>query len=61
GREKGSQNVQSPSPVLGEGFRVRAAPAGCTPDASTLGLGLATFFVSWVRSSLGLPLKAGQD
>jgi len=29
-REKGSR-IQSPSPLLGEGFRVRATKVGCTP------------------------------
>jgi hypothetical protein len=29
GREKGSR-IQSPSPALGEGFRVRATKVGCT-------------------------------
>ncbi|OLP18897.1 hypothetical protein BST81_08250 [Leptolyngbya sp. 'hensonii'] len=34
-REKGSQ-IQSPSPVLGEGFRERATKVGCTRARSLI-------------------------
>jgi hypothetical protein len=37
-RAKGSKTFQSPSPLLGEGFRVRVTKVGCSPQNLNLGL-----------------------